>query len=94
VKSDLTAAEQAGMGEWNLACSKGFVSGDPRRVLAALQVAAAEHKAVVAAVVAAVVREVVELATNPSGPSPEWMDLVMAVGEGHYTPPSRRDDHV
>ena len=50
------------------------------------QVHASVHKAEIAEVV----REIVDLATDPNGPSAEWLTLVRAVTEGHYTPPGER----
>lgn len=44
---------------------------------------APKHKAEIAEVV----RELVALATDPDGPTAEWVDLVKSVNEGHYTPP-------
>jgi hypothetical protein len=43
---------------------------------------APKHKAEIAEVV----REIVALATDPDGPTAEWLDLIKSVAEGHYTP--------
>ena len=69
-----------------------------RAVRAAIPIAIAEgrrleqidHAPVHKAEIAEVVREIVDLATDPNGPSAEWLTLVRAVTEGHYTPPGER----
>lgn len=48
---------------------------------------AAEHKAMIASVV----RELVEMANDPDGPTAEWLSLIQDVAEGKYTPPSERE---
>jgi chromosome segregation ATPase len=46
-----------------------------------------EARAEIKRAIAETVCEVVKLATDPDGPTPEWLQLVMDVSEGKYTPP-------
>lgn len=92
----LTPAEQAAMDVWIVGSAD--TTQMLRAVRAAIPIAIAEgrrfeqivHAPVHKAEIAEVVREIVDLATDPNGPSAEWLTLVRSVAEGHYTPPGER----